>query len=446
MLDVGEAAGGEVVEHRDPIPTGQERISEVRSDEPSPTSNDRFHLGEAIPAWSVALDGVDASLPADERIRVMRVIARMNVGGPALQVSGLVRGMDAHRFDHRLFTGQVGPDEGDFVTLRAPDLPLTSVEDLGRSPNALGDARAFATLVRAMRHFRPHVVHTHTAKAGVLGRLAARVTRVPVVVHTFHGHVLHGYFSPGITRAVVQTERVLARGTTRLVAVGERVRDELLAAGIGHPGQYAVVPPGIPLGALPEKSQARSTLGLPPTGPVVMLVARLTAIKRPDRFVEVAELLASRHPDATFAICGDGELRDAVAMAAAGNDRVRMLGWRADVEAVHAASDIAVLCSDNEGMPVSLIEAALAGVPAVTTRVGSAAEVVLDGVSGCVTSTDIDELAQAVGRLLDEPELRTKMGRAAQKHATAHFGVPRLVKDMEGLYVEALGKKGMTGR
>jgi glycosyltransferase involved in cell wall biosynthesis len=272
------------------------------------------------------------------------------------------------------------------------------------------------------------------------------MTRVPVVVHTFHGHVLHGYFSPGVTRAVVQTERVLARGTTRLIAVGERVRDELLAAGIGHAEQYAVVPPGIPLGALPEKTHARRTLGLPPTGPVVMLVARLTAIKRPDRFVDIAGLLASRHPDVTFAICGDGELRDAVAMAAAGNDRVRMLGWRSDVEAVHATSDIAVLCSDNEGMPVSVIEAALAGVPAVTTRVGSAAEVVLDGVSGFVTSTDIEELAQAVGRLLDEPELRTKMGRAAQEHATTHFGVPRLVKDMEGLYVEALGKKGMTGR
>jgi glycosyltransferase involved in cell wall biosynthesis len=377
-------------------------------------------------------------------MRVMRIIARMNIGGPALQVTGLVRGMDTTRFDQRLFTGHVGPAEGDFLALRAPDLPFTRVEHLGRSPDALADVRALRQLTREMRLFQPHVVHTHTAKAGVLGRLAARMARVPVVVHTFHGHLLHGYFSPRVTRAVVMTERGLARGTTRIVAVGSKVRDELLAAGIGRRDQYVVVPPGIPLGPLPPRHEARQRLGLPLDAPVVMLVARLTAIKRPDRFVEVVRLVSQRHPDAVFAICGDGELAASTRQSAAPlGDRFRMLGWRADVEAVHAATDVAVLCSDNEGMPVSLIEAGLAGVPSVTTRVGSAAEVVVDGVSGFVTDTNATALAQAVTQLLDEPALRESMGRAARDHTTFHFSQQRLVTDIERLYDELLFQEGV---
>lgn len=361
----------------------------------------------------------------------------MNVGGPALQVTGLVRGMDPDRFDHRLFVGRVGATEGDFLTLRAPDLPFTRVEGLGRSPDATGDVRALRRLVIEMRRFRPHIVHTHTAKAGVLGRAAARFARVPAVVHTFHGHLLHGYFSPAVTSAVVRVERGLARASTRLIAVGEQVRDDLLAARIGRPEQYVVMPPGIPLGPLPDRAAARKSLDLPVNGQVVMLVARLTQVKRPDRFIDMARLLARDHPDTLFAICGDGELAQSLRSAAAPlGDRVRFLGWRADIEAVHAATDVAVLCSDNEGMPVSLIEAEMAGVPAVTTRVGSAAEVVLDGETGFVSEADTSDLATAVARLLDAPDLRATMGRAARAHATARFGQQRLVTDTENLYEE----------
>jgi hypothetical protein len=174
------------------------------------------------------------------RLRVLRVIARMNVGGPALQVTALVEGMDRSHFDHRLLTGSVGPGEADYVELRAPTLPLTRVPGLGRAPKPLDDLRALQRLRQEMRSFRPHIVHTHTAKAGVLGRIAASSTGVPAVVHTFHGHLLHSYFSPTVTRGVVHTERILARGTTRLVAVGSKVRDDLLAAGIGRADQHSV--------------------------------------------------------------------------------------------------------------------------------------------------------------------------------------------------------------
>ena len=376
------------------------------------------------------------------RIRVLRVIARMNVGGPALQVTGLVDGMDVERFEHRLLTGHVAEGEADYLELRAPHVPAVRVPGLGRDPRVSGDLRALKTLYEEMRRFRPHIVHTHTAKAGVLGRVAARAARVPATVHTFHGHLLHGYFSPRVTRAVVQTERTLARSTSRLVAVGEQVRDDLLAAGIGRPAQYVVVPPGIHLPPMPSRAEARAVLELPPESPVIVLVARLTQIKRPERFLAVAAALHARHPDAVFVVVGEGDLLPGLVASAGPN--VRFLGWRGDVERVYAAADLVVLTSDNEGMPVSLIEAALCGVPAVSTRVGSAGEVVLDGRSGLLCAPDVSELTGAVDRLLADAPLRLDMGRAAAAHAAAAFGRERLVADTEDLYRQIVRGKGLA--
>lgn len=366
-------------------------------------------------------------------------MARMNVGGPALQVTGLVEGMDPGRFDHRLYVGHVGAGEGDHLALRAPDLPFRRVEGLGRTPDALGDARALRDLVAEMRRFRPHVVHTHTAKAGVLGRTAALLCRVPTTVHSFHGHLLHGYFNPPVTAAVTAVERTLARRTSRLLAVGAQVRDDLLAAGVGRPAQYLVVPPGIAIPSPPDRGVARAALGLGDHQVVVSFVARLTAVKRPDRFADVARRVAAARQDVVFLVCGEGELLDELRAATAGVDRVRFLGWRSDVEAVHAASDLTVLTSDNEGMPVSLIEASMCGVAAVATDVGSVAEVVRHGETGLVVPAEVDALTRAVLRLVDDEEPRRRMGRAAAVHAHRCFSRDRLVSDMERLYEELAG-------
>jgi glycosyltransferase involved in cell wall biosynthesis len=365
------------------------------------------------------------------------VIARMNVGGPALQVVGLTEGLDPARFEQRLFVGDVEPDEADYLQLRAPHIRPVRVEGLGRSPRLTGDPRALATLVRELRRFRPDIVHTHTAKAGVLGRVAARTVGVRGVVHTYHGHLLHGYFSPMVTRGVVAVERVLARGTTRLLAVGSLVRDDLLAARIGSPQQYRVVPPGVRLPAPPSRADARRELGLPADAPIVCFVARLTEIKRPDRFVDVARRVRAARPDAVFVVAGEGALLDATRDAAADlGDAVRFLGWRSDVEVIYAASDAVVLTSDNEGMPVSLIEAASVGCPAVTTDVGSAREVVLDGVSGFVAAPTADAIADSVVALLADDGRRGAMSAAARAHAGEHFGRDRLVRDTADIYDE----------
>jgi glycosyltransferase involved in cell wall biosynthesis len=341
----------------------------------------------------------------------MRIMARTNVGGPALQATILMRELPADRFEQRLYAGSPAAGEADFLELRAPAVPVYRVPTMSRSVRLGNDARALGFLVSEMRKFRPHIVHTHTAKAGVAGRLAAMMTHVPVRVHTFHGHLLHGYFSAVATRGLVVAESALARHTDRLVAVGAQVRDDLLAAGVGTPAQYVVVPPGTSLGPLPDRSVARRALGVPLDAAVVAFVGRLTQVKRPDRLLAVAQEVSRAVPGTRFLVCGDGDLAADVRHAARhGDGGITALGWRADVETVYAAADLVLLTSDNEGMPVSLIEAALAGVPAVATDVGSVAEVVEHEATGILTDASHEALACAVIRLLADEELRRDMG------------------------------------
>src|SRR6185369_7562828 len=176
---------------------------------------------------------------------VLRVIARMNVGGPARIVADLMDDLDPDRFEQRLLTGRVADDEADELELRPRAFPHIQIDGLGRAPNPLGDAQALAKVISEIRGFGPDIVETHTAKAGVIGRVAAMAARAPVTNHVFHGHLLRGYFSPTITRGVITTERVLASRTTSIVAVGSHVRDELLSARIGRASQYTVISPGV---------------------------------------------------------------------------------------------------------------------------------------------------------------------------------------------------------
>jgi len=367
----------------------------------------------------------------------MHVIARMNVGGPARIVADLMNDLDPERFDQRLLTGTVSDDEVDELTLRPRDFSFTHVEGLGRAPNALADPRALARVTSEIRAFRPHIVESHTAKAGVIGRLAALAARVPTTIHVFHGHLLHGYFPPATTRAVVYTERVLARSTTSLVSVGLHVRDELLDAGIGRLEQYTVIAPGVEITAPLDRARARARLGLPAESVVVAYVGRLAGVKRPDRFARVAGLVAAQRDDVHFVVAGDGEGRAALEAAADTSTlrgRITLLGWRADVTDVYAACDLVLLTSDNEGMPLSLVEAAAAGRPGVTAAVGSAPEVVVDGMTGRVCAPDDHTLAAGVLDLCEDATRREQMGEAALARARERFSRRAMVTEMAALY------------
>jgi len=372
-------------------------------------------------------------------IRVLRVIARMNVGGPAWQVSVLTRGLENGEFTSQLVCGEISEGEADFLALRDPELLVTRVRTLGRSLNAFDDVRAFWHLLSIIRKTKPQIVHTHTAKAGVLGRIAAILTRVPVRVHTFHGHVLHGYFSPTVTRVFIQIERVLGRFTHAIVSVGSQVRDDLLAVGIGSPEKYTVIAPGVARGEMVSKDFARKSLGVDPDAQVALFIGRLTQIKRPDRLLEAFDFVLKEVPSAVLLMAGEGELFESTkVMGERFGESVRFLGWRSDLAVLFAAADVAVLSSDNEGMPVTLIEASMAGVPCVTTDVGSAREVVLDNETGFVVPTDSVAIAQALITLFTNEKLRHEMGVAAAAHTMANFSSNRLVQDHVNLYRKLL--------
>jgi glycosyltransferase involved in cell wall biosynthesis len=368
-------------------------------------------------------------------IRVLRVIARMNVGGPAWQVSVLTRGLENDEFTTQLVCGEISDGEADFLALRDPELPVTRVRTLGRSLNAFDDVRAFWQLLSIMRKTKPHIVHTHTAKAGVLGRLAAILTRVPVRVHTFHGHVLHGYFSPIVTRIFIVIERVLGWFTHGIISVGSQVRDDLLAVGIGTREKFTVVAPGVAKNKPVDRSEARRELSLPDEAMVILFIGRITQIKRPDRLLEAFALVLKRAPEAILVIVGEGELFENTKEAAKKfGESVRMLGWRSDLPVLFGSADVAILTSDNEGMPVTLIEASMAGVPCVVTDVGSAREVVLDGSTGFVVSLDPAEVADALLKLFADKDLREQMGTMAGEHAYYNFGTDRLISDHARIY------------
>jgi glycosyltransferase involved in cell wall biosynthesis len=231
-------------------------------------------------------------------------------------------------------------------------------------------------------------------------------------------------------------ERYLARRSKTLVSVGSQVRDDLLAAGIGTPDQYVVIPPGISLGPIPDHTTSRGSLGISQDATTITFLGRITSIKRPDRFAQVALQVAANNPKVHFLIVGSGDLADALkSQLYKISSQVTFLGWRSDVENILSATDILLLTSDNEGTPISAIQAGMAGMPTVSTNVGSVSEVIKDGISGVLTSLDVSEIVNAVQSLISDPALRSRLGESAKIDMNARYGVARLVNDYQKLYL-----------
>jgi glycosyltransferase involved in cell wall biosynthesis len=374
--------------------------------------------------------------PSQTPIRVMRIIARMNVGGPAVQVAGLMRGFNAIEFDHRLYTGFCAADEADYLESTANDVSAIRIVGFGRRVNLASDLRAFITLVKEIRDFKPQIIHTHTAKAGFLGRIASLISLQPSIrVHTFHGHLLNGYFGWFKRQLVIVAEKFLATFTHQLLAVGDKVRQDLLAVGIGSPKKFDLMPPGLEIGALPNRVESQEFYGLPRNTLHCAFIGRVTQIKRPDRFLDIVSEVKKRGINVDFFIAGDGELleicRERIIRE---NLPVSILGWQSHIERLLSTADMLILTSDNEGTPLSLIQAGMAGLPVVATKVGSVSEVVLHDVTGIVTGLGIGEIADAIERLAKDKGLREELGSAAQKFTLDNFGVKRLVRDHEMMY------------
>lgn len=384
------------------------------------------------------------------------MITRLNIGGPAIQAAGLSPALQPLGFDVTLVHGSLGRGEGDMSYLLSPDTPTIFIPVLKREISPWSDLRALAALYRVMREQRPRIVHTHMAKAGSLGRLAATLYNLTHgrhararIVHTYHGHVLEGYFGGVKTTLFIALERLLARLSDALVAIAPAVRDELLREyRIGAAGQYHLIPLGFDLQPFADiddqaRAAARRELQIPEGTPVVTTVGRLTAIKDQARLLTIARELANQRPDLVVLIVGDGDLRqelEARATALQLSANVRFLGWRRDLTTIYAATDVFALTSRNEGTPVALIEAMASGVPGVATNVGGVPTVIADSSMGALVELDDDAaFVDGVMQLLDAGR-RGDVSAQARAHVLARFDSRRLVGDIDRLYRLLLAK------
>ncbi|MAG35058.1 MAG: glycosyl transferase [Dehalococcoidia bacterium] len=380
---------------------------------------------------------------AGRPIRIARVIARLNVGGPAVYTISLTAGLEPTQFKQWLVAGVAASHEGDMLAeADARGVRPIIVPHLGRAIDTQDDLRAFSSLVRLFRRLRPDIVETHTAKAGVVGRLAAWATGVPVTVHTFHGHVFHSYFSPVRSAIVRRIEQLLALRTTRIIALGPAQRAEIMAYGVGRSEQVVAVPIGLELGPYRasriQRGRLREELGIEPDTKLVGIVARLTAIKAHEVFLKAATAVRRLLPNARFIVVGEGERRAELAQLAEDYGlapAVHWLGWRRDLPAVYADLDVVALTSRNEGLPTALVEAMAAGRPVVATRVGGVPTLVAHGETGLLTASgDTSALASSLLAVLCNRQLAERLGAAARDAVYPAYDLSTFLPRMANFY------------
>lgn len=372
--------------------------------------------------------------------KVLFIIARMNVGGPAVLVADLMRNLNSFYFEPRLVTGFCDENEADYLDEVATDIMAFRVEGFGRSISLWKDLKAFFLIMGEIRRFKPDVIHTHTAKAGVIGRIAGLIARPTAKrVHTFHGHLLHGYFGSKKVQLIIALEKILGLMTFKFIAIGNMVKVDLVNSGVGKDQKFEVIYPGLQDLDLYQRAEARNELNLDLGKSYIVFVGRLTQIKRPDRLIDLARSLKLDHPTAHILVAGAGEmLIELTELTKREALPITFMGWRKDIGMILSASDVAVLCSDNEGIPLTLIQASQAGLPIVSTNVGSVSDIVVDGVTGVLAQVSSESFIEGVSRLLHDPALGIQMGKSGKKRAQMLFSSKAMVKHHQELYTQTL--------
>jgi len=360
-------------------------------------------------------------------VKVLHVIARMNVGGTATYLFNLLNGLQGSEVETKLVIGRVPSNEEEDA--RVEQLDYQRIKGLSRAISPFKDLRARRQLWEIVDQYNPDLIHSHTFKAGLLVR--SKRTSIPII-HTFHGHHLYDPDYGKFARVVINTiERILAKRRKKILTIGSRVGKELLDVGISKRSQYQSIAPGVRIPKLSDRSKIVEKFSLNPDYLNVLWMGRLTRVKRPDRVIELAKHI----PGVNFIIAGDGELRAELEAMASRN--VYFLGVQNSDE-MFSLADVVILTSDSEGMPLTLIEGQMAGVPAIATDVGSVSEIVENEVTGLVTSTQIEQIISSLGRLLGDSMLRSTMAKNAKERALVSFSIEKMVDSHIQVYKQAL--------
>ncbi len=384
------------------------------------------------------------------KIRVLHVITRLDKGGSAENTFLTLTGLDRSRYEVSLAAGPVenaGQDRKNQVEEHG--IPYFYIPELVRDINPIRDPVALLKLYNLLKKKRFDIVHTHTSKAGLLGRLAAKLAKTPVIIHTPHGHVFFGYFGQGKTKVFLFLEKLASRITDRLVALTRQEKEDYVSFRVAEENRCVVIHSGIELDKfteLPpgEKHNIKSRLGIPADSLVVGTAGRLATVKGPEVLIEAARHILAKKTSVFFVFAGDGDLRPRLERKTAElgiEKHVAFLGWRDDIARILSLYDIFVLPSLNEGMGRVLAEAMALGKPIVASRVGGIPDLVIHGKNGfLVPPKNPEELATSIGILLEDSEKRAEMGKSGKAMAS-HFSKEKMVEKIAKLYEELLKQK-----
>ena len=396
--------------------------------------------------------------------RVLRIFNRLILGGPLFNVTYLTKFL-APEFETRLLIGAKDPHEEEAHFIREQyQLNPIEISCLKRNIHLGDDTRAFREIKKIIEEYRPHIVHTHAAKPGAIGRLAASVCKVPVIVHTYHGHVFHSYFGKAKTQFFIQAERYLATKTDRIIAISDQQKTELVDTfRICKPEKMTVIPLGLDLRKFYEDQEQkrivfRKKLGISDDELAIGIVGRVVPIKNHKLFIDaIQEVLSKTSRKVRFIIVGDGDMRESLFSLLdqylipynylpeqTQPAQVTFTSWLTEMDEVYAGLDIVALTSLNEGTPVSLIEAQAANKPIVSTRVGGVEDVVIENKTALLCpSEQVSPFSDALLRLTENDHLRHQMGQFGNQHVKDRFDKDRLVSDVRSLYHQLLAEKNV---
>ena len=378
--------------------------------------------------------------------KILRIIGRLNVGGPAIHTVLLTDLMNRDKYESHLVTGSEGATEGSMRYLAVErGVPLIEIPEMGREISWKDDVSALWKLIKLIRKMKPDIIHTHTAKAGALGRVAS-IVALPFhkmqIYHTFHGHIFHSYFSERKTKAFILIEQFLGKFTRQIIAVSDNTGKELLEYRIVDESKLSVIPLGLDLDQFANckkhEGELRTELDIPRDRVVIGIVARLVPVKGICYFLQSLQILKRKYDNLVVLIVGDGELRaelEAQSVELGLSDIVKFIGYRKDLARIYADLDIVALSSLNEGLPVSIIEAMSSAKVVVSTNVGGVPNLISDGETGFLCPPkDPEAFAKALDNAIIRRESWARIGEKARVSALSRFHITRLVADIDRLY------------